>query len=235
MVSEVVVAAFILTQLCYFGVNCGLLGLFVRRPSNTVDERTLGRVLEGPAGRQERRRSRAYTDGGSEMNAAAGALTDDEHVSGPQCRLSPSYCRPIHVFVPLLSADLTGVEKTLRTIAHQSYPMSSITISVVYEGDETTAAELDEVIEPHRSTGLEVVPVEVDRDALAAERAASEWLFTGTGVPSKKAALLAQAYESRSLPDEHLVTVFDPGTQFPSTRSNSPSPASSRTISSRRS
>jgi len=45
MLLEAVVAVFVASQIGYFVVSCGLVGLFARRPLNAVDERTLGRVL----------------------------------------------------------------------------------------------------------------------------------------------------------------------------------------------
>ena len=90
MLLEAVVAAFVLTQLCYALVNCGLLGLLVRRPANEVDERTLGRALETVNRRRDRQPIQARADGGSEQPLPLDRIAVDpplEYGPGPRCRL----------------------------------------------------------------------------------------------------------------------------------------------------
>ncbi|ELY51184.1 glycosyltransferase [Natronolimnohabitans innermongolicus] len=213
MVLEVVLVAFVATQLCYFVANCGLLALFLRRPMNRVDERTLGTVLE----RAEKRR-----DGETR--------TEIERGPGPDCRLPADLRRRVHVFVPLVGEQWDALESTLASLAAQSYPASSLTVHVVYEPRDRTALELEGAIEPRRPPGLEIETVAVDGETNAVGAMAGDdssrderdgqdrgsWLAP-TGVPPATAAMLAAAYEDdgRGVAGDDLVTVIDADTWLP--------------------
>ncbi|SDJ53623.1 glycosyltransferase [Natronorubrum texcoconense] len=220
MLLEAVVAAFVLTQLCYALVNCGLLGLFVRRPTNEVDERTLGRALETANRRRERRPIQARADGGSEppppldRNAVAPAL---EHGSGPRCRLPATQLPRMHVLISVEHDQWDLLGETLKSLASQSYPVSLVRVIVAYDPRETAAPELEGEIGADRPPGLEVVTIETDRDALASDRSPDEWCFTGTGVSRAKAGALTHAYDtqSRTFADDDVVTVLEAGTRLP--------------------
>ncbi|WP_440764208.1 glycosyltransferase [Natronorubrum sp. DTA7] len=220
MLFEAVVAAFVLTQLCYALVNCGLLGLFVRRPTNEVDERTLGRALETSARQRERRPVQARADGGSgplppfEQAAVAPAL---EHGSGPRCRLPATELPRMHVLVSVAHDQWGLLERTLTSVASQSYPVSLVRVIVAYDPRETAAPELEGEIGGDRPPGLEVVTIETDPDSLASDRSPNEWCFTGTGVSRAHARALTQAYDSQSqtFADDDVVTVLEAGTRLP--------------------
>ncbi|WP_436344611.1 glycosyltransferase [Natronorubrum sp. FCH18a] len=218
MLLEVVVAAFVLTQLCYVVVNCGLLGLFVRRPTNEVDERTLGRVLETTTRRCERRPTRAHADGGSERSPGQPAIVSAlDHGPGPRCRLPATQLPRIHVLVPVAHDQWDLLERTLTSIASQSYPVSLVRVTVAYDPRETSPPELEGTIGADRPSGLEVVTIETDPDALASERSPDEWCFSGTGVSRAQASALTYAYDtqSRTFADDDVVTVLEAGTRLP--------------------
>ncbi|WP_339102920.1 glycosyltransferase [Haloterrigena salinisoli] len=219
MLLEVVVAAFVLTQLCYAAVNCGLLALFLRRPMNVVDERTLGRVLEahgGQTGREAEQPGRiaARTDGGSPEHERGGP--ERERDPGPDCRLPSALRRRIHVFVPLVRGRWRGLESTLASIAAQSYPASLVSVTVVYEPGETDVPALEGAIDAERPPGLEVETVALD-DAGESAREAGEraWWATGTGTSPTAATMLTAAFESRTVAADDLVAVFEAGSWLP--------------------
>ncbi|NUB92882.1 hypothetical protein HT576_17900 [Haloterrigena sp. SYSU A121-1] len=239
MALEVLVAAFVLTQLCYAVVNCGLLALFLRRPANVVDERTLGRVLEangGRIGREDEQSSRVaiQTDGGP-LKGERGS-PERKHSLGPDCRLPAALQRRIHVFVPLVRGRWRGLEATLASIAAQSYPTSLVSVTVVYEPRETDALALEGAIDADRPPGLEVETLSLDATARAVEqtRGASApagdggvesgnpsengertWWATGTGTSPTAATMLTAAFESRSVAADDLVAVFEAGSWLP--------------------
>ena len=230
MLLKVVVAAFVLTQFCYAAVNCGLLALFLRRPTNVVDERTLGRVLAANGGEPDRgdRRSAlgdARADGGraaapgrrpSGARRVGDVLPEIEDGPGPRCRLQPALQRRIHVFVPLVRGRWGGLEATLASIAAQSYPTSLVSVTVVYEPRETDAPELEGAIDADRPPGLEVETLAVDGDP---ERGGGNgecaWWATGTGTSPSAAAVLTAAFESRPVAADVLVAVFEAGSWLP--------------------
>lgn len=251
MLLEAVVAAFVATQLCYFAINCGLLGLFVRRPTNRVDERTLGRVLErtGRSAGSTSDRARVRADGGGGGSgvpdpnleglddADAVGYGDEherqyEHGPGPRCRLPAEQLRRIHVFVPLVDGRTAGLERTLESVAGQSYPAGAITVCPVVvsepasgstssratagDADGTPTGDLEAAIDTaaDRWPSLEVDPIAVDGKSLAPDRA-DEWCFRETGVEPATAAALTAAYRSRSIPAIDAVTVLRPGTRVP--------------------
>ncbi|QSW99528.1 glycosyltransferase family 2 protein [Haloterrigena alkaliphila] len=268
MLVEAVVAAFVATQLCYFVVNCGLLGLFLRRPTNVVDERTLGRVLERAAKQDERRpddaadRARARADGGhrgtSHSGTHAGTTTATsvdtsttgvntettaadaeanphrtpavEDGPGPRCRLPERYRRRIHVFVPVASDRWGALERTLASVARGTFPASAITVYPVFESPDSSSTDLEGTIDPRRPPGLEVDPIEVDptkfgptetdlgeadSEGAPYERPALAWTFEGPELSRSTAAAVADAYASRSVAADDVVTVLEAGTRVP--------------------
>ncbi|WP_440771815.1 glycosyltransferase family 2 protein [Natronorubrum sp. DTA28] len=220
MPLEAVVAAFVLTQLCYALVNCGLLGLFVRRPANEVDERTLGRALETATKRRERRPTRARADGGSEQPLPPDQPAVDpplEHGPGPRCRLPATQLPRVHVLVSVAADEWGLLERTLTSLASQSYPVSLVRVIVAYDPRETAAPELEGTIGSNRPAGIEIMTIETDSDALASERSPDEWCFSGTGVSRAQARALTHAYDtqSRTFADDDVVTVLEAGTRLP--------------------
>ncbi|WP_126661608.1 hypothetical protein [Haloterrigena salifodinae] len=220
MALEVLVAAFVLTQLCYAVVNCGLLALFLRRPANVVDERTLGRVLEangGQIGREDGQSSRVaiQTDGGS-LKGERGSPGRKRSL-GPDCRLPSPLRRRIHVFVPLVHGRWRGLESTLASIAAQSYPTSLVSVTVVYEPRETDAIALEGAIDAERPPGLEVETLSLDAAARTTDRSNDDgaWWATGTGTSPTAATMLTAAFESRSVAADDLVAVFEAGSWLP--------------------
>ncbi|ADB61497.1 hypothetical protein Htur_2620 [Haloterrigena turkmenica DSM 5511] len=220
MALEVLVVAFVLTQLGYAAVNCGLLALFLRRPANVVDERTLGGVLEATGGRIDRDRRQssrvtARTDGGSPERERGSP--DRERDLGPDCRLPSALRRRIHVFVPLVHGHWRGLESTLASIAAQSYPTSLISVTVVYERRETDAIELEGAIDAERPPGLEVETLALDAAARATDQSndTGVWWATGTGTSPTAATMLTAAFESRSVAADDLVAVFEAGSWLP--------------------
>ena len=223
-----VIAAFVLTQVAYAAGAVSMLVLFGRRSSPIVDEDTLERVVTASDAPVERDRPVLEADGGARKSGRDGrgarkngpaigparAAAADGNVA-IDCRLPESHVRPVHVLLPIYRERWATLEGTLENVASQRYPTDRIAVYVVYEShDEDVPAVLAELA-TDRDDELEVVPVEVDRDALAVDRSAVEWTFTGTGIPRTKAAALTYAFTTLSLGPDDVVTVFDSDTRVP--------------------
>lgn len=223
MLLEAVIAVFVLTQFGYFLLNCGLVGLFARRPVDVVDERTLGRVLEKAETETESkaRSLRARADGRPSPtpgpDPTVRSATPADRGPGPACRLPERSRRRIHVLVPVFGSRWEWLEETIASLATQSYPVDHIVVYVAYEGDDPGAANLTSALERGRTTGLEVLPVDVGDGlaALSADQPPEERSATDGGDPRTRAAVLARAFETLSFANEGLVTVVDAGTQLP--------------------
>lgn len=193
-ILEAVVAAFVLTQVAYAVVNCGLLAVLLRRPTNVVDERTLGRVLEA-GGAVDRERgdggaTRVHADGGR-TDAADRPLERESDDPGPPCRLPPALRRPIRVFVPLVDHRWGGLEATLESVDARSYPTALVSVTVVYEPRETDGPELEGALDADRPPGLAVETFAVDPEWVASDRDGGErpWWVTGTAPEAMPLAL----------------------------------------------
>lgn len=223
MLLEVVVAVFVATQLGYFFLHCALVGLFVRRPVDVIDERTLGRVLERAETETESatRSQRALADGSrgpaSGHDPAARSAGVADRGPGPACRLPERSRRRIRVLVPVFGSRWEWLEGTLASLAAQSYPVDRLSVYVLYEGADPGAAKLADTLESGRTTGLELLPVEVDGvpTALTADQSSGEPSAPGDDDPQIRAAVLARGFETLSVADDDLVTVVDAGTQLP--------------------
>ncbi|QLK26640.1 glycosyltransferase family 2 protein [Natrinema zhouii] len=226
MLLEAVVAAFVASQICYFVVSCGLVGLFARRPLNVVDERTLGRVLEesrtdSAAGPQQMRAA-----GDQHLAAKLTPTVDGQYLAaeptppvedgpGPDCRLPATAQRRIHVLVPVSGSRGEALEETLASIARQSYPVGRISVSVISGSGEPAVAELTDAIEAGRASGLQVVPVETDGEARAADQTATERARSDYVESRTEAATVADAFATLSFADDDVVTVVNSGTRLP--------------------
>lgn len=224
MLIEFVVVAFVATQAAFALCNCGLLGLFLRRPGDVVDERTLGRVLESANRAGSAPRGGARTDGGSRaaptVHRAAPAprreaddlLPKVRPADGPDCRLPDDHQRRIDVLVPCRPDGPSGLERTVESLAVQSYPASRLTVYVPFPAGEPPT-DLERAAE--RRPEIEVVPLEVDADAFATERGDRDPLFANPGTTRETADLLTAAYDALSLPADGVVAVVEPGTWLP--------------------
>ncbi|WP_226042177.1 glycosyltransferase family 2 protein [Natrinema sp. DC36] len=213
MLLEAVVVAFVASQIGYFVVSCGLVGLFARRPLNAVDERTLGRVLE---------ESRADSATGPQQMRTAGDLclaTEPpppvEDGPGPDCRLPATTQRRIHVLVPVSGTRNEALEETLASIAGQSYPAGRVSVSVIIGPGEPAVAELTGAIESGQASGVTVEVVEIDDAVRAADRTTDDRTRTDRGSCRVGAATMAEAFATLSVDDDDIVTVVNSGTRLP--------------------
>ncbi|PGF17391.1 hypothetical protein CP556_15665 [Natrinema sp. CBA1119] len=213
MLLEAVVAAFVASQIGYFVVSCGLVGLFARRPLNAVDERTLGRVLEelrddSATGPQQRRTA-------GDQGLAAEPTPPVEDGPGPDCRLPATAQRRIRVFVPLSGSQREALEETLASIAGQSYPVDRVSVSVITGPGEPAVAELTDALEAGRASGLTVELVETVAAIRAAGQTAGDPTRTDRGDSRVGTDTISEAFATLSVDDDDIVTVVNSGTRFP--------------------
>lgn len=221
MILEAVVAAFVLTQFAYFFANCGLLTLLVRRPTSVVDDATVERIVADWESTSNPDRSPIQSDGGPRSNSGVRSDSGSQPLGGGRpaaasgCRLPDSRLRRVRVLIPIYRERWETLQETLANIEAQRYPTDCVSVYIIHEETDPNVSALhSEAISP-REDGLSVEFVQVDRDALAANRAPGEWCFDGMGVPRTKAAALTYAFTTLSFAADDIVTVFDSDTQMP--------------------
>jgi len=217
MLLEAVVAVFVASQIGYFVVSCGLVGLFARRPLNAVDERTLGRVLAESRGDSAPPPQRSRADGDQRLAAEPMSTVDPDPDPGPgpQCRLPATTQRRIHVLVPVSGNRNKALEETLASIAEQSYPAGRVFISVITGPGEPAVAELTDALESGRTSGLTVEQVETDDAVRAADQTTNDRTRTDCGGTRVVAAPVSRAFATLSVDDDDIVTVVNSGTRLP--------------------
>ncbi|WP_175416373.1 hypothetical protein [Natrinema versiforme] len=222
MLLKAVVAAFVVTQVGYLVVNCGLVVLFARRPVDAVDERTLGRVLEGTVADPKRRPRRPRPRGGGDHSSSSSGdptarpAPPVDHNFGPDCRLPARLRRRIHVFVPVAGDRWDSLEGTLASIAGQTYPASQVSVAVVYGLEDRAAVDPSDAVESGRANGLAVSLIGIDGEIVTDARVTDRRAGTGGGSGSRtEAAALSEALATRSFAADDIVTACVAGTRLP--------------------
>lgn len=207
MILWAIAIAFVLTQCSYALTNASILIFCYVRRANLVTTATLDRLAaeEPPA---EADRSPIAHDGGTSLGENEVGPGDSDAPTLPE-----RYWRPIHVLVPIYGEREAVLAETIAAIYDGTYPSSLVSVHVIYESDDVGAPAALECVPAFRDRGYDVSAIEVDRNALAADRSPGEWVFTDSFVPKTKAAALTYAFMALSFDADDVITVFDSDTQ----------------------
>ena len=152
---------------------------------------------------------------GEESGQAHSGEHPEQIQSGDDVTLPPELVRDVHVLVPVFGERPSILAETIERIYAAEYSSSAISVHVIYENHDESAPAAIECVPTFRDRGYDVSALEVDRQALAADRRPGEWLFTHDVLPKTKAAALTYAFMALSFDADDVITVFDSDTQVP--------------------